>query len=66
VSIFQIGGVALLGMDAVDGAYILTDPSIYFPIIMAVILTFYALLVARLWRAVPGDERRITVSGHAP
>jgi hypothetical protein len=66
VSVFQIGGVALLGMGAVDGAYILTDPSIYFPIIMAVILTFYALLVMRLWRAVPGDERRMTVSGHAP
>jgi hypothetical protein len=66
VSILQIGGVALLGMDAVDGAYILTDPSIYFPIIMAVILTFYVLLVVRLWRAVPGNERRMSASGHAP
>ena len=38
-------------MDAIlPGALFVTDPSIYIPLVMIVILTFYALLVKRLWR----------------
>lgn len=33
----------------VPGPYILTDPSIYIPLIMIVTLAFYALLIWRLW-----------------
>jgi hypothetical protein len=52
VDFFQLIGVAILGMDAIlPGALFVTDPSIYFPLVMIVILTFYALLVKRLWRA---------------
>ncbi len=32
-----------------DGLYVWTDPSIYLPLVMVVILVFYALLVKRLW-----------------
>jgi hypothetical protein len=56
VDLFQVGGFAILGMDAMDGAYVLTDPSIYVPIIMIVILLFYAILVGRLWN-VPAYHR---------
>lgn len=39
-----------LGDEVVDpGDYVLTDPSIYFPMIMIVIVLFYGLLVYRLW-----------------
>jgi hypothetical protein len=34
---------------AEGGAYVWTDPSIYLPLVMVVILAFYALLVKRLW-----------------
>jgi hypothetical protein len=52
VDFFQLIGVAILGMDAIlPGALFVTDPSIYIPLVMIVILTFYALLVKRLWRA---------------
>jgi hypothetical protein len=34
---------------AEGGAYVWTDPSIYLPLVMVVILVFYALLVKRLW-----------------
>ncbi len=33
----------------VPGPYVLTDPSIYVPLTMILILTFYALLIRRLW-----------------
>lgn len=33
-----------------EGLYIWTDPSIYLPLVMLVILTFYILLVRRLWK----------------
>ncbi|MBI1881958.1 MAG: hypothetical protein HYR94_27600 [Chloroflexi bacterium] len=32
-----------------DGLYVWTDPSIYLPMVMLVILVFYGLLVKRLW-----------------
>ena len=42
---FVIWGPAVV----VPGPYILTDPSIYVPLIMIVILTFYAFFLRRLW-----------------
>jgi len=57
VDLWQVVSFALFGMSAVaPGPYILTDPSIYLPLTMTVILTFYALLVRRLWRAVPARQ----------
>jgi hypothetical protein len=52
VDFWQIAGYAIWGMDVIlPGPYVLTDPSIYVPLIMIVILWFYALLVHRLWGA---------------
>jgi hypothetical protein len=45
VASFVIFGQAILA----EGLYIWTDPSIYLPLVMLVILFFYALLVKRLW-----------------
>jgi hypothetical protein len=43
---------SVLGLDVIaPGPYVLTDPAIYVPLVMFVILTFYALLVRRLWAA---------------
>ncbi len=42
---FMVGGPSVV----LPGMYILTDPSIYVPLIMIVLLTFYALLLRRLW-----------------
>jgi len=40
----------MLGLNViVPGPYILTDPAIYVPLVMLVILVFYALLIKRLW-----------------
>jgi hypothetical protein len=33
-----------------EGAYVLTDPLIYFPWILMVLLVFYAVLLGRLWK----------------
>ncbi|MBN1304250.1 MAG: DUF2029 domain-containing protein [Anaerolineales bacterium] len=42
----------LIGGDKVlKGAYVLTDPSAYIPMILIVILVFYALLLRKLWTA---------------
>jgi hypothetical protein len=52
VDLIQIFSFAFFGMDIVaPGLYVLTDPSIYIPFIMIAILTFYGLLIRRLWRA---------------
>jgi hypothetical protein len=54
VDFLQFAGFAVFGMDVIaPGPYILTDPSIYVPMVMIVILTFYALLVKRLWQSLP-------------
>jgi hypothetical protein len=45
---YIVGGDSLLVM---QGEYVLTDPSIYVPLIMLVILTFYYFLVRRLWKS---------------
>jgi hypothetical protein len=40
----------LLGWNVIaPGPYVLTDPAIYFPLIMLSILVFYVLLIRRLW-----------------
>lgn len=52
IDFIQVVSFALFGMDIVaPGLYVLTDPSIYVPLVMIVILTFYALLIRRLWRS---------------
>jgi hypothetical protein len=38
------------------GGYVLTDPSLYLPLIMFSILVFYGILVSRLWEALPGRK----------
>jgi hypothetical protein len=54
IDLWQLVSFAVFGMDVVaPGPYILTDPSIYVPVIMIVILTFYALLIKRAWEAAP-------------
>ena len=51
IDVWQLLSVAAFGMDVIaPGLYILTDPSIYVPLTMIVILAFYALLLTRLWR----------------
>lgn len=50
LDMWQIISVALFGFDViVPGPFILTDPAIYIPLVMIVILVFYALLIRRLW-----------------
>ncbi len=39
----------IFDFEALSGGYVLTDPNIYFPVVMAVILIFYILLIRRLW-----------------
>lgn len=57
VDFWQVISFAVFGMDVIDpGPYVLTDPSIYIPMIMVVILVFYGLLVKRLWQAVPSQQ----------
>lgn len=57
VDFWQLMSVAVFGMDVVaPGLYILTDPSIYVPLVMIVILVFYGLLIKRLWQAVPSRQ----------
>jgi hypothetical protein len=46
--------LALFGMNTVlPGPYILTDLSMHVPIVMIVVLAFYALLVRQLWTTTP-------------
>jgi hypothetical protein len=52
VDLIQVLSFTILGLDVVaPGPYVLTDPSIYVPMIMVMILAFYALFTHRLWRA---------------
>ncbi len=47
---WQVASYLIFGPDIVaNGGYVLTDPSIYIPLIMGVILAFYVLLLKRLW-----------------
>lgn len=50
---WQVASFVALGQAIfAEGLYIWVDPSIYVPMVMVVILVFYALLVRRLW-AIP-------------
>jgi hypothetical protein len=52
LDLWQVLSFAALGPAIfASGLYIWTDPSIYLPMVMLVIVTFYALLVGRLWAA---------------
>lgn len=52
LDIWRLLSVAVFGLDiVVPGPFVLTDPAIHVPLIMVVILAFYALLVKRLWTA---------------
>jgi hypothetical protein len=54
VDLWQIVSVAAFGFDIVaPGPFVLTDPAIYVPLVMIVILAFYALLIKRLWATAP-------------
>jgi hypothetical protein len=55
----RVGSLTLLslGIEVIaPGPYILTDPSIYIPMVMIVILAFYALLIKRLWGALSSRQ----------
>ena len=48
---WRVGSFIVGGMNVIlPGPYVATDPAIYVPLIMVVILVFYALLIGRLWR----------------
>jgi hypothetical protein len=52
VDVIQVVSYIAFGDSVIaPGPYILTDPSIYLPIILFTLLAFYAVLVVRLWRA---------------
>jgi hypothetical protein len=52
IDLWQLFSFAAVGMDAIaPGPYVLTDPSIYIPMVMIVTLTLYTLLIRRLWEA---------------
>jgi len=54
LDVWQLLSVAVCGMDIVaPGLYVLTDPSIYVPLTMVLILGLYTLLLMRLWRSGP-------------
>jgi hypothetical protein len=51
VDVIQVVSYIVFGDGIIaPGPYILTDPSIYVPIILFTLLVFYAVLVVRLWR----------------
>ena len=49
LDIWRLLSFIIWGDRALSGAYIITDPSVYVPMILFVLLTFYALLVRRLF-----------------
>jgi hypothetical protein len=54
IDVWQVVSLGLFGMDVIaPGPYVLTDPSIYVPMIMIVILTFYTLLIRQAWEPAP-------------
>lgn len=57
LDVWQALSYAALGPDVLlQGAYVSTDPSIYLPIMMLILLAFLAVLTGRLWKALPGTE----------
>jgi len=60
IDVWQLLSVAIFGLDVVaPGLYILTDPTIYVPLTMVLILTLYTLLVTRLWHSGPRLKRNL-------
>lgn len=60
---WQVLTFVVLGPDIIaSDVYIWTDPSIYFPLVMVVNLTFYAILVKRLWSIPTSLPNRRVVS----
>ena len=60
VDLWQVISYAAFGTAVIaPGPYFLTDPTIYIPLVMIVILVFYALLIRRLWDAVPARRRGV-------
>ncbi len=54
VDLWQLVSFAVFGMDVIaPGPYVLTDPSIHIPMVMIVVLAFYALTIRRLWHEPP-------------
>ncbi len=54
---WRVGSLVFGGMDVIlPGPYVATDPAIYVPLIMTTLLMLYALLVTRLWRAMPAPR----------
>lgn len=47
---YMIGGDSVVVM---QGAYVLTDPSLHFPLTMAIILLFYVIITRKLWQLLP-------------
>jgi hypothetical protein len=67
VDLWRTASFAVWGMQVIaPGPYVLTDHSLYLPVVMVVILVFYAVLVQRLW-TIPelgyaGDDGDVTLS----
>jgi hypothetical protein len=60
IDAWQLLSLGVFGMDVIaPGPYVLTDPSIYIPMVMIVILVFYASLTRRLLVSVklPSESR---------
>ena len=54
LDIWRLVSYLALGDDVLyQGAYVLTDPLIYVPWIMLVLLTFYSTLIVKLNRSIP-------------
>jgi hypothetical protein len=67
LDIWQVATFAVLGPAIfAEGLYIWTDPSYYIPLVMLVILTFYALLVKRLWTAPLQAASTLEISSSKP
>jgi len=69
VDLWQLISIAIFGFDIVlPGPFVLTDPAIYVPLVMIVILVLYALLIRRLWTTAPPLDlrkmRKSNVYGH--
>jgi hypothetical protein len=58
IDVWQVASLGLFGMDVIaPGPYVLTDPSIYVPMVMVLALSFYGLLIKRMLEQAPGPMR---------
>jgi hypothetical protein len=50
LDVWRLASVLSFGFDILyDGVYVLTDPILYVPWILALLLVFYGLIVQKLW-----------------